>query len=67
MKLTSDAIVKLGCSETTSIAYALAFSQDKQKEFLEEKNVWELSSYVYVINVHVYDGKYCIFVVLTTP
>ena len=39
VKLADEAMHKLGCSGTASMAYALEFSKDKQKKFLEDKEV----------------------------
>ena len=39
MKLTSEAMAQFECSGGASAAYALAFSNDRQHLFLEEKEV----------------------------
>ncbi len=38
VKLTTEAMDQLGCSAAAA-AYALAYSEDRQQEFLEEKDV----------------------------
>lgn len=39
VKLTVEAIKQLGCKESATEAYALAFSKERDKEFLEEVEV----------------------------
>ena len=39
VKLTVEAIKQLGCKENCTEAYALAFSKERGKEFLEEVEV----------------------------
>ena len=48
VKLTGEAMTQLGCPEGATTAYALAYSKDRDQEFLQEKEVCLGSGYIIV-------------------